>query len=119
MRDFCFPEERRRGDMKKEQEGAVYKQLTVFDKAFEIRYGYYEDFERHSEHCDPVPIYPDFRENPLYTRDGYPFVTKMQELCQYGSSRFSDGCCADCPHYLHGDEMIGICTCKQNRRSSQ
>ena len=101
--------------MKKIPEGSMYKTLTVFDHVFEIRYGYYEDFERGGAHCEPVPIYPDFRKKPLYTKDGFMFVTKMQELCPYGSSRFRDGCCADCPHYRHGEEMIGMCLCAENR----
>ena len=104
--------------MQNKIEGALYKTLTVFDKVFEVRYGYYEEFERNNERCEPVPIYPDFRKTPLYTNEGYPFVTKMQELCENGSSRFEDGCCADCPYYLHGDEMIGICSCKANRRAT-
>ena len=102
--------------MKQAKEGAVYRLFTVFDNTFEVRYGYYEDFERENEHSDPVPIYPDFREKPMYTKEGYPYVTKMQTLCEHGTSRFQDGYCADCPHYLHGEEMIGICVCQQNRR---
>ena len=105
--------------MKRMPEGAIYKTITAFDNTFEVRYGFYDDFERDSENAYPVPIYPDFRENPLYTKDGYPFVTKMQELCEFGSSKFADGCCADCPHFVHGAEMIGICTCDENRRAAE
>lgn len=104
--------------MKIMPEGALYKTLTIFGNTFEVRYGYYAEFERENENCYPVPIYPDFRENPLYTKDGYPFVTKMQGICRLGSSKFTDGCCADCPHYLHGEEMIGICTCAGNRKEA-
>lgn len=105
--------------MERIPEGAVYKTLTVFDNTFEVRYGYYEEFERENDHCYPVPIYPDFLENPLYTKDGHPFVTKMQELCKFGSSKFPDGSCADCPYFQHGAEMIGICTCPENRREEK
>ena len=105
--------------MERKPEGTLYKNLTVFDKTFEVRYGYYEKFERENANSYPVPIYPDFLKDPLYTRDGHPFVTKMQELCRFGSSKFKDGCCADCPHYLHGEEMIGICTCAENRRAAE
>ena len=102
--------------MKEISEGMLYKTLAVFDRVFEIRYGYYEEFERDSKNCEPVPIYPDFRREPLYTKDGRMFVTKFQEICAYGSSRFKDGCCADCPHYIQGEEMIGVCNCAENRR---
>lgn len=103
--------------MKSAREGALYKTLAVFDSTFEIRYGYYEDYERENELCEPVPIYPDFLKTPAYTENGYPFVTKMQELCGFGSSKFKEGCCADCPHYRHGEDMIGICGCEENRRA--
>ena len=103
--------------MKDLKEGTLYKTVTVFDRVFELRYGYYEEFERQSRFGDPVPIYPDFIKTPQYTNEGYPFVTKMQELCKYGSSQFEEGCCAECPHYCHGDEMIGICKCEENRRA--
>jgi hypothetical protein len=104
--------------MKIMPEGALYKILTVFDQTFEVRYGYYEDFERENKNCYPVPIYPNFLENPIYTKEGYPFVTKIQELCSFGSSGFADGCCADCPHFSHGEELIGICLCPENRRDA-
>ena len=103
--------------MKDLKEGTLYKTLKVFDSVFELRYGYYEEYERQSRFADPVPIYPDFIKEPKYTKDGYPYVTKMQELCEYGSSRFAEGCCAECPHYQHGEEMIGICKCEANRRA--
>ena len=105
--------------MERMPEGAVYKTLTVFDNTFEVKYGYYEEFERENEHCYPVPIYPDFLKDPVYTKDGHPFVTKMQELCRFGSSKFPDGCCADCPYFQYGAEMIGICTCPENRREEK
>ena len=105
--------------MQKMPEGALYRSLTVFGNTFEVRYGYYEEFERENGLCDPVPIYPNFLENPKYTKDGYPFVTKMQELCAYGSSKFKDGCCADCPHFINGEDMIGICGCWNNRRGTE
>lgn len=105
--------------MKHEKEGTLYKSIDLYGRTFEIRYGYYEEFERDSEFGEPLPIYPDFIKNPLHTDDGYPFVTQMQMLCEHGISRYDDGCCADCIHYLHGDEMIGICRCEKNRKLPQ
>ena len=98
------------------KEGKIYKTLTLYDHTFEIIYGYYEEYERDSEFGEPIPIYPNFRKQPIYTKDGYPFVTKMQGLCENGKSRFSDGCCAECPYYSHGVDLIGICKCEKNRR---
>lgn len=98
------------------RDGDVYKTLTVFGRNFELRYGYYEEFER--SQGEPIPIYPDFKSNPLYTVEGHPFVTQMQELCQYGTSAFHEGCCVDCAHYRHGDDLLGICVCEQNRKTT-
>ncbi|MBQ9761354.1 MAG: hypothetical protein IJW16_08415 [Clostridia bacterium] len=102
--------------MEQIKEGMLYKNITLHGKTFEIRYGYYEEYERESAFGEPLPIYPDFLKDPVYTDEGHPFVTQMQELCQFGISRYSDGCCADCAHYVHGDEMIGTCRCEENRR---
>ena len=95
--------------MKQVQDGDLYKAVSVFDKDFEIRYGYYEEFERESSFGEPVPIYPDFEAAPVYTDEGLPFVTQMQVLCSLGDSAFSDGCCVDCSYFLHGDDLIGVC----------
>lgn len=102
--------------MKKPNEGDLFKTVILHGATFELRYGYYEDFERESAFGEPIPIYPDFLKNPQYTDDGYPFVTEMQSLCEHGNSEYSDGCCSDCFHYLNGDELIGICKCEKRRR---
>lgn len=100
--------------MNKIRDGDLFKIIDVFGKQFEIRYGYYEDYERHRG--EPVPIYPDFEKNREYTDEGCPFVTQMQDICRYGSSKFKEGCCVDCKHYKHGDDLIGICTHEQRRK---
>ncbi len=100
------------------KEGTLYKTLTLCDYTFEILYGYYEDYERQSTFGEPTPIYPDFKKDPIYTKEGRPFVTKMQALCENGTSGFDDGCCADCPHYVHGEDLVGICGCEKNRRQA-
>lgn len=101
--------------MQKQLEGTRYKTIELYGNTFEIKYGYYEDYERESEFGEPLPIYPDFIKQPLYTSDGYPFVTKMLSMCEHGKSEFRDACCAECPYYLHGADMIGICRCEENR----
>ncbi len=99
------------------RDGDIYKVIVLHGRTFEIRYGYYEEFERNFS--DPMPIYPDFLKSPSYTDDGSPFVTQMQDLCQHGESIFPDGLCVDCKHYQHGEDMIGICTCPANRRLAE
>ena len=100
--------------MNKIRDGDLYKRLQIFGRSFELRYGYYEEYER--GRGDPVPIYPNFKEKPEYTEDGRPFVTQMQELCEHGDSRFRDGCCADCRYYKDGEDLVGICTCDANKK---
>lgn len=98
------------------QEGDLYKRITIAGRTFELYYGYYEEFERHTENSEPMPIYPDFTKDPLYTDDGTPFVTAMQDVCRhYQGEKNGDGC-SDCTHFRKCEELFGLCTCPQNRR---
>jgi len=99
--------------MNKKNEGDLYRTITLHGHIFEIRYGYYEEYER--ARGEPIPILPDFKRCPLYTGEGFPFVTQMQELCEHGNSRFKEGCCVDCRFYSHGEDLIGICTNEKNK----
>ena len=95
------------------RDGDPYKVITLHGKRFELRYGYYEEFER--ARGEPIPIYPDFKKEPLYTDAGYPFVTAMQDACPHHSGNAPFGC-HDCLYYKEGEELIGICTCEKNKR---
>ncbi len=101
--------------MKKPTEGEIFKVITLFGKSFELRYGYYEDYERESEYGEPIPIYPDFLRTPQYSKDGYPFVTQMQDKCQHAVTLQNGDCCADCVYYHHGEELLGLCKCEKKR----
>ncbi len=96
------------------KEGEIYKTIVVEGRSFEIRYGYYEDYER--EKWDPIPIYPNFLESPVYSKDGYPFVTRTQDACIHYISRMKSGdsWCADCIHFPDETQEIGICRCIYN-----
>lgn len=98
------------------KEGDLYKILLLSGKSFELRYGYYEEFER--QYNEPMPIYPDFIKNPVYTEDGTPFVTKMQDACiHYSGKDTVDRECAGCAYYMHGDEFLGLCACPHNKKT--
>ncbi len=102
------------------REGDLYKVLQVFDRTFEVRYGYYEAFER--EKADPIPIYPDLEAEAHYTAQGYRLVTQMQDMCEHAEFRkkkLRDPCCGNCKHFEHGDELLGRCNCSQNMRQFQ
>ena len=94
------------------RDGDLYEILEVYGHRFEIRYGYYEEYER--ERFEPIPIYPLFRKNPLYTSDGYPLATQMQEPCEEYNPKNADidnERCADCIHFYNEDKnIIGICS---------
>ena len=98
------------------REGDLYKVIRLHGKVFEIRYGYYEEGDRHSHFADPMEIYPDFITKPCYTRDGRPFVTAIQEPCNcFEGSRDENSTCEDCLFYRHGEELIGVCNCPENK----
>ncbi len=99
------------------KEGDIYKILTVFGKTFELRYGYYTERERHSKFNEVVPIYPDFLKSPFHTSEGHPFVTQMQDICSYYKGGKDGDDCYSCEYYLHGEELLGICTCEKNRKN--
>ncbi|MBQ3230121.1 MAG: hypothetical protein IJB49_03790 [Clostridia bacterium] len=95
---------------KSPKEGDIYKTVKIDDHVFELKFGYYADFER--ELGEPVVIYPDLSENKLYTKNGSLLVTAIQDPCAHyeaHDSKQKNECCGDCIHYIrHGDE-IGVC----------
>lgn len=101
--------------MERIKEGDLYKTVIFQGKIFTLFYGYYEPYERN--HTEPIPIYPDFIKKPLYNDEGYPIVTQMQMLCEYGNSKFSDGFCADCRYFQKGTDLFGLCLCQNNKKS--
>lgn len=99
------------------KEGDLYKILTIEEHTFELRFGFYADFER--ENGDPVVIYPDLTKKRIYTKDGRWIVTAIQDPCSYyqvSEQKVRDGCCNDCDYYVVSGDEIGICTCPANNR---
>ena len=102
------------------KEGDLFKKLDIFGQSFEIRYGYYEEYERQNPSIDPMPIYPDFFKKPIYTSDGFPFVTKMQDACKhYEGKKTKCDECAECKFYCSGEDFIGICICPRNKEKKR
>ena len=101
------------------KEGDLYKVFTAYGKTFEIRYGYYEEIDRHSKYNDPIEIYPNFIDNPVYTDDGIPFTTAMQDPCKYfKGQKDEDSTCYHCSYYEKCEELLGICICPKNKMPS-
>ena len=102
------------------KEGELFKTILLEGELFEIRYGFYEERDRHSRYAEPMPLYPDFIKCPRYTREGIPFVTAIQEICKHFSGeKDPNSACGDCAAYRHGDELIGTCTCPANQRKAE
>lgn len=92
------------------REGDLFKVITVFGATFEIKYGFYDERDRHTLFAEPVAIYPNFLEHPRFTDDGKPFVTEMQEPCPcFNGRRDENSGCGDCVFYNGCEELIGIC----------
>ncbi len=99
------------------KEGDLYKEITVGGKTFEIVYGYYEEFERGGSFNEPMPIYPDLINEPLYTAEGIPIVTAMQNVCEsYSEKTDEDSSCSDCAFFQRSEDLFGFCNCPQNKR---
>jgi hypothetical protein len=98
------------------REGDLYRRIDLHGKTFIIYYGYYDERERESKWDDPIPIYPNFLIDPEHTREGFPFVTAMQDACKGFRGTHPDDGCHGCLHYKGGDDLIGICTCPKNRK---
>ena len=91
------------------REGDLYKEIRLYGKTFRIRYGYYDEIDRTGKYNDPIPIFPDFISSPVYTEDGYPFVTAIQDTCVCFRGTSRDDGCYGCRYYEQGDELIGVC----------
>ena len=98
------------------KEGDLYGVVETYGKRFEIYYGYYEDYERHSSYNDPVPIYPDLASFPEYNSDGYPIVTQMQVVCKSYSGNRGEGRCGRCSYFEKGEKLFGLCACPERRK---
>lgn len=100
------------------REGELYKIIKVGDVAFPIYYGYYDEADRQNQNIEPMEMYPDFNSDPVYTNEGIPFVTAMQKPCEHFSGEpDGDNTCYQCSHYKKCEELIGLCSAKERRRS--
>ncbi len=98
-------------------EGELYKRVELHGSRFDLYYGYYEECDRLNPDIDPMPIYPDFLEEPRYTEEGFPFVTKMQDVCSHYKGRdIPEKDCAECAYFKEGQDLIGVCICPKNNK---
>lgn len=103
------------------KEGDLYKEIAICGKTFKLFYGYYEDFERYGQYNEPMPIYPDFIKEPVYTDNGIPFVTAMQDICKYYEGESESDSCSECRYFQKSEDLFGLCNCpsRQNNKDLQ
>lgn len=95
------------------KEGNIYGIFKVGDDIFEVRYGYYDEKDRIGKYSYPIPIYPDFLQNPRYNKEGYRYVTEMQDTCEHFEGKLLVDICCGCSHFKKGDDLIGLCLCNE------
>ncbi|MBE6917091.1 MAG: hypothetical protein E7470_04190 [Ruminococcaceae bacterium] len=100
------------------KEGDLYKIIQCHGRTFEIRYGFYDELDRLHEYAEPIEIYPDFIKEPQHTDDGTPFTTAIQAPCAHFIGRKDENStCEDCIFYRRCEELLGICTCPENKKA--
>lgn len=102
------------------KEGDLYMVIESHGHSFELKYGYYEETDR--EYGEPVVIYPDLKNSPIYTKDGFPLVTAVQIPCKYytvAEGHAPEDCCSDCIYYKDSKKEIDICLCEKKRKLRQ
>ncbi len=107
-----------KGDnVKKNNEGELYKTIKCHGRTFDIYFGYYSESERRL--WSPTPIFPNFASSAEYTENGEPFVTSEQDVCdQYKPKDKISGenWCADCIYFEACEEIIGVCRCEERKK---
>ncbi len=107
-------------DYKLPKEDDLYMVINSHGHTFELKYGYYEETDR--EYGEPVVIYPDLKNSPIFTKDGYSLVTAVQVPCEYyevQQGHLPEECCSDCIYYKDSKKEIDICLCEKRRKRKQ
>ena len=98
------------------KEGDLYRIIEIEGKRFEIYYGYESESER-QHGWEPTPLYPNFTEQPQYTKEGVPFAVAYSEVCAHYAPvqrEAEDEWCAGCAHFDKREDVIGLCRCPKN-----
>ncbi len=101
-------------------EGELYKVITVEEKSFHVYYGYYSDTER--EMWEPVPIFPNFEKEPVFTNEGKPYTRADQDACEHYLPKpdvSGEDWCNDCKHFSLGEDVIGVCRCDKRKMNTR
>lgn len=99
------------------REGDLYATVRLHGHTFELRYGYYVEADR--ARGEPVVVYPDLKNRPVYTGEGVLLVTAVQSPCPrytVPDENAPEDCCSDCLYYEDARQEIARCLCDDNRQ---
>ncbi len=69
-----------------------------------------------------IEEYPDFTEQPVWTRDGSPVMFSGEDACPDGQTAAEDRCidCGACRHYHPAEphSWIGVCGLAKKKRQT-
>ena len=101
------------------KEGELHKVMTVGGRSFELRYGFYTEGDRLNS--EPVILFPNLEQMPVYSEDGWRIVSSVQTPCGAYSPRMpnqKEDWCADCIFYPDVHEEIAVCGNEWQRRDT-
>lgn len=83
--------------------GIKNRRYCLDGDTLDILFRYNKEYDMH------FGEYPDFSEEPRYTKSGKPWVNSTFADCPHSSSDYGD--CGSCEHFLREREndLIGIC----------
>ncbi len=98
------------------KDGDLYKTVEIGGVTFRIYYGYSTQGEKENG-WEPRPLYPEFLESPQYTKNGEPFATVFQDVCEHFQPKENKRrWCEDCLLFEKCEKYIGICKCDKRKR---
>lgn len=89
----------------------LYKVFSLDGSELRVRFRYNEKCRQY------IGEFPDFEQEPVYTSSGKPWVSAVQDVCEYGESDESGqkNCmdCGSCRFFVkeREEDIIGICVC--------
>jgi len=100
-------------------EGEIYEVVEIEGHRFEIVCGY--NGKQDKKAGIALPMYPNFKKTPKYTKEGYQLATCLQDGCKYYEP-IPDGDnekdCIDCKYFESKNRsVIGICKCEKRRKT--
>ena len=98
--------------------GIETRVFTVGEASLKIPFRFDEKCRRY------IGEIPDFEQEPVYTAEGKPWVSAVQDMCTCGEDKefepFAGRDCGACRFFVREkeDDIIGVCDCKSRWRAA-